>query len=210
MVSENEISSPPADNVTSDSVDTREVIAHVATKMFAERGYQGASIRDLAEAAGVTKPVLYYYFKSKENLFITLINEAYDFFYAKMEEIFTDTNDFWERLYRITRLYFSLYSQFEDTVRLIYLTAFGPRGMMPKVDLVKLEERHFEYLGELFRDGIEKGFIRNEQIELLIQHYLGSISIHMQALLLKGMPLPDRLDEIVIDLVFRGIEGKPK
>ena len=59
--------------------DTREHIAMVATHLFSYHGYEATSIRDLAEAAGVTKPVLYYYFQSKENLFITLIHEAYEF-----------------------------------------------------------------------------------------------------------------------------------
>ncbi len=43
-------------------------IARVATRLFAERGFDATSIREIAEAAGVTKPALYYHFGSKQGL----------------------------------------------------------------------------------------------------------------------------------------------
>ena len=40
----------------------------MAAKLFAERGYDATSVREIVEAAGVAKPTLYYYFRSKEGL----------------------------------------------------------------------------------------------------------------------------------------------
>ncbi|HOH51706.1 MAG TPA: helix-turn-helix domain-containing protein, partial [Candidatus Hydrogenedentes bacterium] len=40
-----------------------------ALKIFSEKGYEGTSIREIIEGAGVTRPVLYYYFQNKEDLF---------------------------------------------------------------------------------------------------------------------------------------------
>ena len=48
--------------------DTREQIRVVALEMFAERGYAGTSLREIAERLGVTKAALYYHFKSKEDI----------------------------------------------------------------------------------------------------------------------------------------------
>ncbi len=45
-----------------------EIIAH-AKKLFRQKGYAGISINDIVEAAGITKPTLYYYFKDKESLY---------------------------------------------------------------------------------------------------------------------------------------------
>lgn len=47
----------------------RERILREATRLFGHAGYAGASVREVVEAAGVTKPTLYYYFKNKEDLF---------------------------------------------------------------------------------------------------------------------------------------------
>ena len=54
----------------------REHILHVALKVFANSGFHGASMNDIAEAAGVTKPVLYQHFDSKRDLYQALIEEV--------------------------------------------------------------------------------------------------------------------------------------
>lgn len=193
---------------TAEIHDTREHVALVATHLFANQGYDGTSLRDIVEAAGVTKPVIYYYFNSKENLFITLINDAYDFFLTAIEEIIDGEGDFKERLKKVTHLYFDLCSQYEDTTRLIYHTAFGPRGKIPPVDIMKLEEKHFALLLRFLSEGVELGEIRPGEIEPYVIHYLGAISVYMQILLLKGTPIPENAEDIMMDLVLNGIGGQ--
>src|SRR5919204_4451489 len=46
----------------------REELTRIAARLFAERGYQGTSLADLAEAVGVQKPSLYHHIASKEDL----------------------------------------------------------------------------------------------------------------------------------------------
>lgn len=48
----------------------------VAEQLFAERGYQAASMDEIAERVGVSKPMLYEYFGSKEGLFVACIRQA--------------------------------------------------------------------------------------------------------------------------------------
>ena len=59
---------------------TRERIEKEAIAIFSEKGYDATSMRELAEASGVTKPVIYYYFKSKENLCHSLIRSGLEEF----------------------------------------------------------------------------------------------------------------------------------
>lgn len=49
--------------------ETRDAIVSAARKLFATKGYADTSIRDLVEAAGVTRGALYHHFKDKEALF---------------------------------------------------------------------------------------------------------------------------------------------
>src|SRR3954451_21485956 len=46
--------------------DTRHRIHAVALEVFSERGWEGATLREIAERLGITRPALYYHFKSKE------------------------------------------------------------------------------------------------------------------------------------------------
>lgn len=54
----------------------REQILDVALEVLGRAGFHGASMNDIAEAAGVTKPVLYQHFDSKRELFLALLDEV--------------------------------------------------------------------------------------------------------------------------------------
>ncbi len=58
------------------AAERREQILDTALAVFAERGYHVGSMNDVAEAAGVTKPVLYQHFSSKRELFVELLRET--------------------------------------------------------------------------------------------------------------------------------------
>ncbi len=55
------------------AAERREQLLHTAVGVFAEHGFHATSMNDVAEAAGVTKPVLYQHFSSKRELFIELL-----------------------------------------------------------------------------------------------------------------------------------------
>ncbi len=54
----------------------RQQLLEVALGVFARHGYHGASMNEVAEAAGVTKPVLYQHFDSKRELYLALLDEV--------------------------------------------------------------------------------------------------------------------------------------
>ena len=55
----------------------RQTILAGALKLFSQRGYEGVSVSELTEAAGITKPTLYYYFGSKEGVFESVCQSHY-------------------------------------------------------------------------------------------------------------------------------------
>jgi AcrR family transcriptional regulator len=60
------------------AAERREVIARVATEVFAERGYHGASIDEIARRAGVSAPIVYDHFASKQQLYERLLERTRD------------------------------------------------------------------------------------------------------------------------------------
>jgi AcrR family transcriptional regulator len=66
------------------TLDQRRIrILAAATRIFARKGYDGASMSEIATAAGITKPVLYDHFSSKDALFDTLLRSIRDDLLAK-------------------------------------------------------------------------------------------------------------------------------
>ena len=55
--------------------DTRARIQQIAVELFTEHGYEGTSLREIAERLGVTKAALYYHFKSKEDIILSLVED---------------------------------------------------------------------------------------------------------------------------------------
>ncbi|WP_169950103.1 TetR/AcrR family transcriptional regulator [Microbispora sp. H11081] len=55
--------------------DTRSRIQEVAIRLFTEQGYEATSLREIAEALGVTKAALYYHFRTKEDIVASLIED---------------------------------------------------------------------------------------------------------------------------------------
>jgi AcrR family transcriptional regulator len=58
--------------------DTRSKIQDAALDLFGEQGYDKTSLREIAEALGVTKAALYYHFKTKEEIIVSLLQASHD------------------------------------------------------------------------------------------------------------------------------------
>ncbi|MCT7374973.1 TetR family transcriptional regulator C-terminal domain-containing protein [Chelativorans salis] len=67
--------------------EKRELILEAALEVFAQHGFRGATIDQIAEAAGMSKPNLLYYFKSKEAIFVTLIDRLMEAWLAPLREM---------------------------------------------------------------------------------------------------------------------------
>lgn len=72
---------------TADYPDYHAKIFEVAENLFAERGFDGTTIREIAERAGATKALIYHYYQSKEALYLFLLEKDVSGVVAKCEEI---------------------------------------------------------------------------------------------------------------------------
>jgi TetR/AcrR family transcriptional regulator len=66
---------------------TRERILRLAAAEFARKGYDGARMDEIAARCGVRKYSVYYYFRSKEGLFVAVLDHVYQMFRARQREI---------------------------------------------------------------------------------------------------------------------------
>lgn len=64
----------PASSRRLTAVERRQQLMEVALKLFSERGFRSTTMDDIADAAGVTKPLLYQHFNSKRDLYLELVD----------------------------------------------------------------------------------------------------------------------------------------
>jgi TetR/AcrR family transcriptional regulator len=67
--------------------EKRELILEAALEMFSQHGFRGATIDQIAEAAGMSKPNLLYYFRSKEDIHVTLMQRLLTTWLAPLHEL---------------------------------------------------------------------------------------------------------------------------
>ena len=65
----------------------REIILEAALEVFSQHGFRGATIDQIAEAAGMSKPNLLYYFRSKEEIHVTLMQRLLETWLAPLKEL---------------------------------------------------------------------------------------------------------------------------
>lgn len=73
--------------------EREEQIVAVAIGEFAARGYAGASMVDIARRAGISKPLIYQYFGSKDGLFLVCLHSVSDELLARLEQAETEVDD---------------------------------------------------------------------------------------------------------------------
>src|SRR5947199_1945681 len=99
----------------------RRQLLDVALGVFAARGYHPTSMNDLAEAAGVTKPVLYQHFRSKRALYLELLEDVGGRLRDAINKATTEAESPREQV----RAGFRAYFQFVEDERLAFQLLFG-------------------------------------------------------------------------------------
>lgn len=98
----------------------RTQILDVAVDVFGQGGYHGASMNDIADAAGVTKPVLYQHFDSKSDLYRALIDDVGDRMIEAITEATAEAKNGREQTELGFLAYFRWVAQRQDEFMLIY------------------------------------------------------------------------------------------
>ena len=98
----------------------REQILDVALEVLGRAGYHGASMNDIAEAAGVTKPVLYQHFESKRELYRAVLDEVGNRLLSSIAKATADAPDGKSQTERGFQAYFRWVANDHDAFMLLF------------------------------------------------------------------------------------------
>lgn len=113
-----------------DSVVRGRLLA-AATELFTIKGYAATSVREIVEAAGVSKPVLYYWFGNKEGIYLELMTEPFGRFTALLEECLGTAGSPCGRLVDLLDRTLMLVRENLGGTRLMYSIYYGPPRALP-------------------------------------------------------------------------------
>ena len=185
--------------------DTKQRLLEAALELFTEKGFAGASTREIVERAGVTKPVLYYHFSSKENLYRVLIEEDFARFNRDLGRITEEETTAREKLLRIAAYNLEHCRRHPEEVKLALMAFYRGDTFAPEVDIVSLARDSIVLISGVFRAGIDSGEFRQSD-PLKLSLFLLSI-LHGQTLvILKSSGwMPLATPEEIIEIFLKGI-----
>src|SRR5690349_10310378 len=114
-------------------------IARVAAQLFATRGYDATPVREIVEAAGVTKPTLYYHYGSKEGLAQALLTEPITRLNENLRKILDGPGDAVAKLVGTFEAHFASCREDPERMRFFFALYFGPgaRGLLEEMEKFK-------------------------------------------------------------------------
>jgi AcrR family transcriptional regulator len=187
--------------------DARRRLLESALALFTRKGYAAASVREIVEAAGVTRPVLYYYFGNKEGLFLELMGEPL----ARYESLLAETRDGGaDARSRIRALCSRAWLLFRENVwhaRLMYAIYYGPPQGAPFVDFDQVHASFRGAVEALLAEGIAAGEFRDGDRTAMLWSVVGAVNVAMEVELCHpDLSLGEKGLDAVLDVIFRGME----
>ncbi|HHV74721.1 MAG TPA: TetR/AcrR family transcriptional regulator [Thermoanaerobacterium sp.] len=123
------------------SDEKRNRIIEASLREFSEKGYMRASTNEIVKNAGISKGLLFHYFKSKKNLFLYLFDRVVDEFVAAFYEFIDDSSsDIFDRLMSWTMVKFRLYYKKPLEYRFLTVSIYDSPEEI-KDDILKRYER---------------------------------------------------------------------
>ncbi|MGE5285098.1 MAG: TetR/AcrR family transcriptional regulator [Actinomycetota bacterium] len=186
--------------------EARERLLSGATRLFASKGYAATTVREIVERAGVTKPVLYYYFRSKEGIYLDLMREPFGRFAAVVQETLLEPGTARERLFRLCLRAYDLFIENIDAARVMYSIYYGPPQGAPFVDFDAYHNRFQEAVLQVVREGVRDGEFRPVNLNDAMWAVLGPLNVAMEVELCHP-PQGIGRDGVrrVLELVLEGI-----
>ena len=115
-----------------DAGRTRTEILDIATREFADRGYNGARVDEIATKTRTTKRMIYYYFGSKEQLYIAVLERVYLEIRTAEQTLDVDGLDPVDAIRRIAELTFDHHQSHPDFIRLVSIENINRAEHMAK------------------------------------------------------------------------------
>jgi AcrR family transcriptional regulator len=212
-----------AQPIAAEEISSREKILDAAEVLFAQRGFSGVGMREVAEAVGLSKSSLFHHFRSKVELYAAVAGRILSMFEQRTVQALGGPGDAFVRFDRWLDAMIGTLAERPSRARLLLRSLFedddlaGESAEEKEVD--QIIHRLFASVGRLLREGMEQGVFRLASIPHMLQSLIGLLVYHFasgefgETLLRQSLFAPaavkKRKEEVKL-LLYAGMLAQPK
>lgn len=155
-------------------------ILQAAEKLFAEEGFDGASIRNIAREANVNIAMISYYFGSKEKLLEALIIHRTSGMKMQLENIFNENLSPADKVDRLIDLYISRINKNKCMYQIVHFELSTKKRIMDMKAFIDIKLQNVEAFKRIIQEGQAQGVFRKDINIFLIPTTIVGILVHFQ------------------------------
>ena len=186
------------------ALPAKDLIRNVAAELFAHRGYSATTTREICQRAGITKPVIYYHFGNKEQLYEELVRDAFNEYQKELRRATHRGRAPREKLIEVLSAMFSFARHRHDYWHIGFRMAIAPEKESPAIDYVEMSQADARLLTEIIREGIRRKELKGDP-QFIAGAIVGMAISSILGYLLTGKPALDKkLARNIITLLIEG------
>src|SRR5262245_46877710 len=180
-------------------------ILNKALELFAAKGYDATSVREICEAAEITKPTLYHFYGSKEGVYQALVEGALQEYKQRLVGQVEAPGAPRERLKAIARDYFAFARERRELVRFLFALIHNPPSSAPVTDFPRFYEGVVALVSGVVERGIAEGALRPGPTDVRMLVFMGALGESLCGYLIAGKPeLTPELADRLVDTIVEG------
>jgi AcrR family transcriptional regulator len=184
----------------------RRQLLDAAMEVFVARGYHAAAMDEIAERAGVSKPVLYQHFPGKQELYLALLDESVERLIEAVVAALRSTTDNRQRVNATFAAYFGYVAEHSGTFKLVFESDFtNEPAVRARIDAA--DKLCADMISQVIK---EDAGLADDEAHLLSIGLLGMAQVSARYWLSTVGSIPrEAAEQLVARLAWRGISGWP-
>jgi AcrR family transcriptional regulator len=184
----------------------RRQLLGAAQEVFVSQGYHAAAMDEIAERAGISKPVLYQHFPSKLELYLALLDESVDALIDTVRSALSSTSDNKQRVAATFGAYFGFVANQGGAYRLVFESDLSNEPAV-RERLDRSVQECAEMIGQVIKGDTD---IPEDAAHLLGVGLVGTAQVSARYWLRTGQRMPqEEAEQLMARLTWRGISGWP-
>lgn len=187
--------------------EVRDRIFASALKHFSQKGFAATSLREVSEDAQTTKPMIYYYFGSKEGLYAGIVREILEETAESIRSHLPGEAPIRAQILAFCERYLDHFMQQEEIIALVLREVFGLGGVPMAEFSQALGERVRQPLDEILRRGMETGALKTDNVVICATAVTGILNMFILAHVFGGAPIEKEAPLRQVAYYIQGLES---